>query len=50
MLSEDELALTKDAVKCIALSKIAITFLCKQDRDLAAAEKIMFCGARVKGG
>ena len=50
MLSKDEFALIKDAVKCIALSKIAITFLCKQDHHLAAAEKIMFCGARVEGG
>ena len=50
MLSKDELALIKDAVKCITLSKIAITFLCKQEQDLAAAEKIMFCGARVEEG
>ena len=43
-------ALIKDAMKCIALFLIGTTFLCKQDHDLAAAEKIMFCGARVEGG
>ena len=35
---------------CLVQDCYYITFLCKQDHDLAAAEKIMFCGARVEGG
>ena len=40
-LNRKESDLIKDAVSCLAPFQLATTFLCKQDQDLAAAEKII---------
>ena len=40
ILSKDESDLIKDAVKCLSPFQPTTTFLCKQDQDLAAAERL----------